>query len=153
MTGRKRLGMFLAVAGLLLLATAGFFWRGDAGRRAEIKAELATLADSADRVHDRVEATNLKFRGFRESQASMPDSVKRHGGAIVMEITQGYNKTIRKLELSERDIRLEMSALKREAARERAQARVRAIPVAGGGLVALLIGAILLLLPGRPVGA
>ena len=153
MTGRKRLGVFLLIAGVLLLATGGVFWRGDAGRRGEIVTQTAALEDSMERINQRLQATNLKFRGFRESQSSVPDSVKRHGGAITMEITQGYNKTIRKLEMSERDVKLEIAALKRESTAERALARDRAIPAAAGGAVALVLGAILFLMAARRVGA
>lgn len=153
MTGRKRLARFLLIAGVLLLATGGFFWRGDAGRRGEIVTETAALEDSVKRINQRLQAINLKYRGFRESTSSIPDSVRRHGGAISMEISQGYNKAIRRLEMSERDINLEIAALKRESTAERAIARDRAIPAAAGGAIALLIGAILFMLPARRVGA
>jgi hypothetical protein len=71
----------------------------------------------------------------------------------VREATEGYNKAIRRLEMTERDVNLRMSALAMESGREREQARARAVPLAGGGLAALILGAVLMLIPARRVGA
>jgi hypothetical protein len=79
--------------------------------------------------------------------------VRRHGGVKIMEITQGFNKVIRKLEMTERDIKLEIASLGRESKQERQQARSRALPAAAGGLAALVIGILLIFLPNRRVGA
>ena len=152
MSARRRIGMFISFTGLVLLAASGWLWRGDASRRAEIRAEKAVLEDSVARVHDRLVQTNLKYRAFQESLPEMPDSVQRYGGVQVMEIGSGYFKTIRTLEIRERDIKLEIKALERESTREREQARERAVPVAAAGGAAAIVG-VFLMLSGRRVGA
>jgi ribosomal protein S1 len=151
MTGRKRLGTFILIGGIVFLAAAGVLWRGDAGRRSEMAAEATALQDSAKNINRQVQAVNLKYRAFRETQSQAPDSV-RQDGVEQMAIGQSYNKTIRKLEMAERDVRLQVSALKRKTTEERAEARRRAIPAAAAGGAALLLGSILLL-SGRRVGA
>jgi Flp pilus assembly protein TadB len=153
MTGRKRLGTFLGLAGIILLGTAGVFWRGDAARRSEIRSETASLQDSARVLHEELVETSLRLRGLTASLPTIPDSLRRHSGGKVREATEGYNKAIRRLEMTERDVNLRMSALAMESGREREQARARAVPLAGGGLAALILGAVLMLIPARRVGA
>jgi hypothetical protein len=153
MTARRRIGMFLAVAGLLALAASGYLWRGNAGRRAEIRAEQAALEDSATRVHDELVQTSLKMRAFQQSLSSMPDTVQRYGGRQVMDIGQGYNKAIRKLEWRERDIKIEIAALEREAERDRKRAGTAALPVAVAGASAAIVGGLLIMVSRRRVGA
>ena len=145
--------MFLSITGLLILATSGYLWRGDAVRRAEIRAERTVLADSAVRLHDEIVKTSLRSRAFQQSLPDMPDSVQRYGGRQTMEIGTGYNKTIRKLEMKERDVKLDLNALDREARRERARARATALPVAVAGAAATALGGVLMLISRRRVGA
>ena len=141
------------ITGVLVLATSGWLWRGDAARHAEIRAEKATLEDSAKRIHDELVQTNLKYRGFQASLGTMPDTVQRYGGKKYMAIGEGYRKTVRKLEFKERDVTLEIKALDREATRARQQARSRALPAAVAGASATVIGAILMVVSRRRVGA
>jgi hypothetical protein len=150
---RRRIGLFLAITGLLILGASGYLARGDAARRAEIRAEQAALADSATRVHDELVKTSLKMRAFQSSLSSMPDTVRRFGGREVMDIGQGYNKTIRKLEFKERDIKIEIAALEREVERDRQRARGTALPVAVAGACATVAGGILIIASRRRVGA
>lgn len=153
MSATRRIGLFIIIAGLLILATSGYFYRGDASRRAEIQDEKATLEDSVRRVHEEIVKTSLKYRGFQTSLPDMPDSTQKYAGRQVMDIGEGYNKTIRRLEFQERDIKLEISSLEREAARERATARARALPVAAAGAGASVVGIVLLALSRRRVVA
>lgn len=145
--------MFLGITGLLILAASGYLWRGDAARRAEIRAEKAALEDSASRVHAVLVKTSLEMRAFQNSLSSMPDTVQRFGGRQIMDIGQGYNKVIRKLEFQERDIKIEIAALDREAERDRKRARATALPVALAGASATVVGGILIMLSRRRVGA
>ena len=145
--------MFLTIAGLLGLATSGYFYRGDATRRAEVRDETATLEDSVRRVHDEIVKTNLKYRAFQSSLPDMPDTAQKYAGREIMDIGESYNKKLRKLEFLERDINLEIKSLEREAVRERASARGRALPVAAAGAAASILGVILMVLPRRRVAA
>ena len=153
MAARKRIGMFLLATGLLLLAVSGVLWRGDVSRRGEIRAGQAAIEDSLGLVHDELVQTSLRYRGFQSSLSSMPDTVQRYGGKKTMEIASGYSKTIHKLEMIERDLKLQITALKREAERERAKARERTVPAAAGGAAATVVGALLIFVSRRRVGA
>ena len=153
MTGRQRLGVFLVLAGFVLLATAAFFWRGDADRRAGREARRSALEDSARGIRDEIVKASLRLRAFHTSLPTMPDSARRNAGVKIMETTTGFNKKIRRLELAERDVKLKITALTRDSTRERERERARAKSVAVGALVAIVMGAVLIV-PRRPrVGA
>jgi hypothetical protein len=153
MTGRRKIGLFLVVAGVALLAASGILYRKSAPALAQIAAGKATFEDSLKRVHEHLVQTSLKARGLQESESQIPDTLKVYGAGKMMELSNSYNKTIRKLEMTERDINLEISSLKRDAERERAASKARTLPVAGGGAAVLLLGLILTALPNRRVGA
>jgi hypothetical protein len=153
MTGKKRIGLFLVVAGLGLFALAGNRWRGDADLRARTAVKMAALDDSARSVHETLVKVSLQSKALQNSYATMPDTLRRYGAGKLMEIQGGYNKTIRKLEFEERDLKVDMATVRREAERERASARARAIPVAAAAIVALMAGTMLILIPVRRVGA
>jgi Flp pilus assembly protein TadB len=149
----RRMGLFLAVAGLVLLATSGYLWRGDAARRAEIRQETAALEDSARRLREEYSETSLKYRAFQQSLPDMPDTMQRYGGRLIMDISSGYNKALRKLHFRERDVRLEITARQRAEAKERARAQAVSLPVAAAGAASLVLGLILLLASRRRVAA
>ena len=153
MTGRKRIGFFLIVIGIMTLATAGVFWRKSAPALAKIVTERTAWEDSLKGVHAQLMQQSLKARGLQESEKSIPDTLKVYGAGKMMELQNSYNKTIRNLERMERDINLEISSLSRDEVRERAASKERALPLAGGGAAALLIGVVLIALPTRRVGA
>jgi len=153
MTGKKRIGLFLMVAGLGLFALAGVRWQGDAEWRAGNTAKMAALDDSARSVHEALMQVSLKSRALQSSYSTMPDTVRRYGAGKLMEIQGGYNKTIRKLEFKERDLKVDMATARREADLERAGARARAIPLAVAAIAALMTGTVLMLVPSRRVGA
>jgi hypothetical protein len=153
MSTPRRLGLFLVVIGVLTVAASGYLWRGGAARRAEISAEKVMLEDSVRRVHETIVQTNLKYRAFQASLPTMPDTVQKYGGAEVMEIGQGYSKTLRRLETQERDLKLDVQALVRAGAKEHAKARATALPVAAAGAGATIIGIILTAVSRRRVVA
>jgi hypothetical protein len=153
MNWRKRIGLVLLLTGVVLVVMAGFSWRQTAPRGNEIATQRAALEDSARAVHNRLMENSLKLQGFRNSQSAIPDTLRRFGGNKLMEISAGYNKIIRKLEMQERDIKLQISALSRESERNRAHTRATVTPVAAAGLVALVAGVVLVLIPRRGVGA
>ena len=141
------------ITGVLVLAASGYLWRGDSSRRAEIESDRAALADSATRIHEELVQANLRYRGYQSSLATMPDTVKRYGGKKYMSVGEGFRKNVRKLEFKERDVTLEIKALDREATRERERARSTALPVAIAGASATVVGAILMAVSRRRVGA
>lgn len=153
MNVRRKLGIFLIVAGVLTGAASGLVWRQHAPELARIHADNATFEDSLQRVHKELVHTSLLLRGLKESEPSLPDTVRRYGAGKMMELTTGYNKHIRKLDMTERDIKLEIASLKRDSAREVELARKRTIPLAAAGLAALVIGLVLAAIPARRVGA
>ena len=153
MNRRKRIGLVLLLTGVALGVMAGLSWRTTAPRGNEIATERAALEDSARAVHNRLIQTSLKMQGFQNSQSSIPDTLRRFAGNKIMEISAGYNKTIRRLEMQERDIKLEIAALGRESDQRRARTRVSVTPIAAAGLIALIAGGVLILLPARGVGA
>jgi hypothetical protein len=153
MSGRKRLGWFVAVAGVLLLAGSGVLWKKHTPRIEEIRVQSAALEDSVRHVHAGIVQQSLELQGLMASMKTVPDSVRRYGGRKYMDAAGGYDKAIRKYEMQERDIKLEIAALRRESEREHTSARATAMPAAIAGLLAVLVGLVLALLPGRRVDA
>lgn len=153
MSARRRIGLFLLVGGFLLLGASGWFWRGDASRRADLVARKVALEDSAGRLRERITDLSLKKRGFQQSLPDMPDTVQRYGGAKIMEISGNYTRAIYSAEMKQRDVNLELKSLERERTAERSAARAKALPAAVAGAVALLVGAVLTATSGRRVGA
>jgi len=153
MTGRKKIGLFLVVAGVLLLAASGFLWRRHAPELGKLQAEKAAFEDSLTRVHARLVKASLKARALEESKSQIPDTLKVTGAGQMMNLGNTYNKIIRKLEFTERDITIDIAAIERKTAQTRTAARAAAIPAAAGGAVALVIGLVLTALPGRRVDA
>ena len=153
MTHRKRIGLFLLLVGLGLVALAGVRWRGDTALRAELSARTTVLEDSARGVHQELIEVSLKNKAVQSSYAEMPDTMRRYGLNKLMDITGGYNKTIRKLEFQERDLKVDIAAVRRRSERERADARARSIPLAVAGVVALMAGVVVALVPARGVAA
>ena len=153
MTGRKKIGLFLVVAGALLLVSSGFLWRRHAPQVQKLTAQKVSLEDSLTRVHALLVKTSLKSRALQESQTQIPDTLKITGAGQMMAQGQVYNKVIRKAEFTERDIKIEIASIERKMMAERKTARATALPAAAGGAAALLIGLVLTALPGRRVGA
>jgi hypothetical protein len=147
------MGLFLAVSGVVLLAASGLLWRYGSPEVARIAASSAALEDSLTRVHARLVKTSIKYRGLLESESSIPDTVRVFGAGQMMKLGASYDKAIRKLEMEETDIKIEMASLKRDAERQHAAAKHRALPLAGAGAAAFLIGLVLTALPSRRVDA
>ena len=153
MTGRKKIGLFLVVAGALLLVASGLLWRRTAPEMQKLSAQQAVLEDSMARVHDRLVKTSLKARALQESQSQIPDTLKITGAGQMMAQGEVYNKIIRKAEFTERDIKIEIAAIERKKVKARNTARATALPAAAAGAAALLIGLVLTAIPSRRVGA
>ncbi len=153
MTGRKKIGLFLVVAGALLLVSSGLLWRRHAPAVQKLTAQKASLEDSLTRVHALLVKTSLKSRALQESQTQIPDTLKITGAGQMMAQGQVYNKVIRKAEFTERDIKIELASIDRKMVSARNTARATALPAAAGGAAALIVGLILAVLPPRRVGA
>ena len=153
MTGRKKIGVFLVVAGALLLVASGLLWRRHAPDLQKFQTQKTALEDSMTRVHAELVKTSLKARALQESQTQIPDTTKVAGAGQMMKLGNEYNKVIRRLEFTERDIKIDIASIDRKVASKRDEARATALPVAAGGAAALLIGIILSALPSRRVGA
>jgi glutamate mutase epsilon subunit len=153
MNGRKRLGLFLAVAGVLVLAASGVLWKRSAPNIEKMRVESAALEDSVKKIHAELVHQSLLLQGLNASMSTVPDSVRRYGAGQMMATSSSYNKVIRKLEMKERDINLDIASLHRDSERERAGARSRTLPVAAAGVAALLVGLMMTAIPARRVGA
>jgi hypothetical protein len=153
MTGRKKIGVFLVVAGVLLLAASGFLWQRQSPELGKLQAKKTTLEDSLTRVHAQLVKTSLKSRALQESQSQIPDTLRMTGAGQMMNQGNAYNKIIRKLEFTERDIKIDLAAIERKTVLARTEGRRTAIPAAAGGAAMLLTGLVLTALPGRRVGA
>jgi hypothetical protein len=153
MNGRKRLGLFLLVAGVLVLAASGMMWRRSAPNIERMRLERTALEDSVKHVHAELVHQSLLLQGLHASMSTVPDSVRRYGAGKMMETSTGYNKSIRKLEMRERDINLDIASLGRDSEREHATAKSRTLPMAAAGAAALLVGLGLTAIPARRVGA
>lgn len=153
MTGRKKIGLFLIVAGVALLLASGFLWRRQAPELEKLQAQKAFFEDSLTRVHAELVSTSLKSRALQESKSQIPDTLKLVGAGPMMAQGNAYNKIIRKAEFTERDLKIDINAVERKMAAARKEARDATIPTAAGGAAALLVGIVLAALPPRRVGA
>jgi len=153
MTASKRIGVFLAAAGILLAAASGVLWRQRTPHGAEIASERAALEDSIQRVHAKYLRKSLQLKALNNSYSVLPDTVRRYGGGKYMEQSIIYNKGIRMYEIQERDLKIQVAVLGRRSQGERAAAKAVAMPVAIAGGAALLVGVVLLIIPARRVGA
>jgi len=153
MNGRKKLGMFLIVVGVAGLAASGGLWRRSAPELARIHADSAVLEDSLARVHAKLVHQSLLLQGLNASEETLPDTVRRYGAGEMMEVSTGYAKAIRKLEMQERDINLDIASLKRDHVRASATVKRRVIPAAVVGAGVLALGLALVALASRRVGA
>jgi glutamate mutase epsilon subunit len=118
-----------------------------------MRVESAALEDSVKKIHAELVHQSLLLQGLNASMSTVPDSVRRYGAGQMMATSSSYNKVIRKLEMKERDINLDIASLHRDSERERAGARSRTLPVAAAGVAALLVGLMMTAIPARRVGA
>ena len=141
------------VAGAGLLAASGMTWNRHAPHLREMRTQNDMLADSVKNVHAALIHQSLLLRGLQENTSSIPDTVRRYGAGQMMEAGQAYSKAIRKLEMQERDLNLQISALERDTEREQHAARSATTVPGAAGLLVLIVGAAMALVPARRVGA
>ncbi|MCI0452460.1 MAG: hypothetical protein L0Z51_08745 [Candidatus Latescibacteria bacterium] len=136
----------LALAGAGLLAWAALVWsRGDQtveqwrARQTEKETELrSTWAE--------LHAVNLRYQAFQRSIPAVPDSIRATSGVQLREQERSYEKAIRKLEFTERDIKLEITNCERKQARATAERNARTLPFAATGAGASVCAAVIAIL-------
>jgi hypothetical protein len=151
MSAPRRIGIFLLVAGLLVLAGSGVIWRKHTSEMVKLHADHATLEDSLKALRKKRIRLSLMARGVNESP--VPDSVRAYGAGKMMDITTGYNKAVRTLHFKERDIKLEIASVERDTERALGKARTQTLPVAGAGAALLVTGIVLTVSARRREGA
>ena len=139
----KTLSRLLALAGAAMLAWAGFSWFR-AGNEVETwTAKIAEQQTEVKTLRTDLHGMSLQFQAFQKSFPSMPDSVRQISGETMRETQRYYESNIRKMEMTERDLNLEISRSKRKLAEAEKKRKSAALPVAGGGAAAWLGAALL----------
>jgi hypothetical protein len=153
MTTPRRIGIFLAALGVVLAAASGVLWQRQTPRAAQIASRRTALEDSIQRVHARYMQESLQLKALNNSYSVMPDTVRRYGAGKLLDASTIHEKRIRMFRMEERDLKIQVAVLERKSEGERAAAKAAAMPVAIAGGAALLVGAVLLIIPTRRVGA
>jgi NACalpha-BTF3-like transcription factor len=111
-------------------------------RLAEQEAELKT-------TRDELTAQGLRSQAFQKSMNAIPDSVRQVSGIEMTAAARQYDKTIKVLQVTERDIKLAMTRSKRKEAEALAARKAKALPIATAGAGACLVASLVALVSRR----
>lgn len=87
------LALFVATAVLAAVTTAL-----DMNSAKPIKAAIDEHQSDSDQILSELQATNLKYRGYQESMANIPDSTRMAQSGLLMKQSKEFSKQIRRLE-------------------------------------------------------
>jgi hypothetical protein len=143
MSKSQTVGSWVLVAGVVLLAGAGYSWRRSETRMAPLRAHRAATQADLDSTRTRLYETTLRYRGFAAGQKAIPDSLRRIQMGITLERSRTYEKRIGVYEFKERDLSLDLTRYDKVIGEEKRAGRTVTLPLALAGVVAVLAGAVL----------
>lgn len=123
----------LFIAGAGLLAASAVAWNRGAREVKSWDDKLAEYAKALETTRQDLKDEGLRFQAFQKSLPNLPDSLRLTGGGMIRDEGRKYDKAIRKLEFTERDIQLDITRAKRKQAEAEAARRARALPFALAG--------------------
>ncbi len=131
----------LIVAGAGFLGAAGLAWsRGTRDVRA-YDAKIAENEKALESIRAQRKETSLRFQAFQKSLPNMPDSMRVASGGEIRAEGREYDRVLRKLDFTERDVKLDISHDKRKRAEAEAARKSRTLPFAAAGAGAFVAGA------------
>src|SRR5262245_11813426 len=114
MSRSKTISTILALVGAGLLAWAGVSWQSDTKDvnhwTAKLDEEQAKIKATRTELH----SNSLQYQAFMKSLVGVPDSVKIATGPEMRATERRYEGTIRKLEMAERNMELDIHRSKRK---------------------------------------
>ena len=132
----RMIALVLFVATAVLTAVMSFMDRNSAK---QIQASIDLRQKNVDQYQEQIQSTNLRYRGYQESMANIPDSTRKAQSGVLMKQMGEFQKQIRKLEYDQR----EASRLLRKEQRSKdavdEQMRRRLL-ILGGVTFLLLVG-------------
>jgi len=134
----KTISRLLILAGAALLAWAALSWfRG--GKEVEVwKGKLAEQQTQIKATRTEASQLSLRYQAFMKSMSAVPDSVKLTSGKSMRETGRSYDASLRKLEMAERNLGLDISRSKRKLADAERTRKRATLPFAGAGAAAWL---------------
>jgi hypothetical protein len=134
----KTIAALFALAGAGLLAWAGLIWFRGGNDVKRWNAKLAEQQSQLKTTRTEVQGLSLKYQAFMKSLPAVPDSVRMASGKVMRETERHYESNIRRLEMAERDLELDINRSKRKIAEAKDARRRHAVPFAGAGAGAWL---------------
>ncbi len=139
MTGRRALAVLFAAAAVASLAWSSVRWSDGTGAVAGIRAHRVDAAARLDSTRADLREAKLERRGFLESFASVPDSVRAYGGSVVLNRQKLFEKRIGLLEATQDGLEGEIARLDAREAQARRGRLAGALP---GAVAAVLLAAL-----------
>ena len=142
-------GIVLLVIGGLLLGAGAYTYSGTSGKTAPFRQRIEADQALLDSTRAELRTVSLRYQGFAKSGEAVPDSIRRYEAGTIWRQSQTYANKIYLLERKERDLKLEMTKLRKREGAAKRRRLVVSIPLAAIGAGASLAG-ILLLTRSRP---
>ncbi len=150
MSRPKTISTILALLGAGLLAWAGVSWQSGTKDVNHWTAKLDEEQSKIKATRAELHSNSLQYQAFMKSLVEVPDSVKIASGPEMRTTERRYEGTIRKLEMAERNLELDIHRSKRKVAEAEADRKRAALPLAGGGAAAWLCAALVAGLSRKP---
>ena len=146
----KTISRLLALAGAALLAWAAVSWfRG--GKDVEAwDSKLAEHQTQLKATRDESSHLSLQYQAFMKSLSAVPDSVRLSSGKSLSEAGRSYDARLRKLEMAERNLGLDISRAKRKLADAEGARQRATLPFAGAGAAAWVCAVLTAVASRRP---
>ena len=142
MSRSKTISTVLALAGAGLLAWAAVSWNRNSKDVDRWTAKLGEEQAHMKATRAELHSNSLQYQAFMKSLVAVPDSIKQASAQVMRDTERRYEGTIRKLEVAERNLELDVHRSKRKVAEAEEARRRAALPFAGGGAAAWLCAAL-----------
>jgi hypothetical protein len=138
---RARVGNIVTLAVLAvavgLLGWAATLWVRDGKKIAELRARHDQHGAEVKTTRTELHALGLRYRGFQASRDALPDSLRKAAKVETRNEEKGYQRDIRRLEMSEYDLMFKMKQLKRRESNIIAERKAHVHPFLIAGASAL----------------
>jgi outer membrane murein-binding lipoprotein Lpp len=108
---RQTISVVLVAAAIGSLVMSGVTWKRRSTQLAGMRADAVQARADLDSVRSDLHTTGMRYRGFAESRLSVPDSVRRAAGGLIMAEDNAYRKKISELERDERNLKARVDKL------------------------------------------
>lgn len=133
----------LALAGLALLGLAAAAWIRGSQPIDEWTTKMAAHKSEHKEARVELSQVNLRYQAFQKSLPAVPDSIRKVTGGAIRDEGRKYEKQIHKLEMTSRDLELDMIRDQRKLAEATAARKASTLPFAATGAGAWVCAAVL----------